>query len=206
MDERALKYFLEAWKEIKSGNLFDESVNNNFDYMLKSLWKTTNKDKIKLDILKHLPNIFEKSRGLPNPPPVLYILISLKDENIIKEIQTLALADWIKSSASEDSTFQLIHMVETFTEKQINVDGFIATIVKHIKESMNKDMIEALSYMLSVNHPDTMKYFIKKFLTFSNEDFLKDYLHMNGRKAVMTAMQIATPVQMNKLLKTIKKN
>lgn len=91
MQERAFELFKGAWDRIKEGDFFDESVNQTFDYMVRSLWKTDYKPIIKADILKHFPAIFGKAKNSERPPPLFYILISLQDDAIIKEMQSLLL-------------------------------------------------------------------------------------------------------------------
>lgn len=203
MVERALKLFTDAWNQIKSGNLFDEETNNAFDYMIKNLWNTDYRKPIKADIVKNLSQIFDKARGSENPPPLFYVLVSLRDPEITHELQSLLIMDWIKTGASEESTYQIINFIETFAEKQIPIQSFISTLVKHIRPSMNRDMVEALSYMVSVRHPEYMREFLKKFLSFSDQDesFLKNFVNMAGRRAFIELTQIATPAQMNKIFK-----
>lgn len=206
MEEKAFKLFSEAWSQIKAGILFDEGINNAFDYMIKNLWKSEYKNIIKTDILKHLPDIYTKSKNSENPPPLFYVLISLRDLDIVKEMQTLVLLDWIKSNASELETYQLLNFIETFADKQIPIKNFVNTIINHITTNMNKEMIEAMSYMISIQHPEFMRNFLTKFLSLSDQDdsLLKNYVKTNGRKAFLALMQIATPEQMNKIFKQFK--
>jgi hypothetical protein len=71
---------------------------------------------------------------------------------------------------------------------------------------MHHEMLEALSHMLTIQHPALMKLFLARFLELSKQDdtLLKNYVHMNGRKAFLELMQMTTPAQMNKLFKQFK--
>lgn len=206
MEDRALKHFTEAWDKIKAGTLFDENINQTFEYMLKNLWKGKYGAAIKSDILKHFPAIYSKSKYSENPPPLFYILISLRDEDINKEMQSLALLDWIKSNATEDSTYQLLNFVQTFNEKGVPIQGFINTIIKRITTQMHTDMVEALAHMITIQHPEYMQSFLRHFLKLADQDdtLLKNYVRMNGRKALVALMGMANPQQMNKILTGIK--
>jgi len=175
--------------------------------MLKNLWKTKYRDGIRADIQKHLPMLFAKSRDSQNPPPVFYILIGLRDKEIIRELQSLLLLDWIKTNASEYSTYQILNFVETFAEKQVPIENFVNTIINRITPSMNKEMVEAMAHMISIQHPEFMRNFLKKFLSIADQDdtFLRAYVQMTGRKGFLMLMQMANPEQMNRIFKTIKK-
>ena len=205
MNAKALKLFKEAWDEIKRGNFFDESINRAFDYMIKSLWKTPYSASIRADIIKHLPSLAQKSKGFEAPPPYLYILISLKDNAINKIIQEIAIFDFVKSNATEESTYHILNLMETFSEKQVPIENFINAVVKNINQKMNHDMVEALAYMISIQHPETMRNFIKKFLSFPNDSLLKSFINMHGRKGMLELTQVANPTQLNKILKLVNK-
>lgn len=200
MFERALKNFQDSWNAIKSGDFFNENLNTVFDYTLKELWKTKHKDEIRADINKHLGQIFEKAKRLDDPPPVLYIIISLKDEILTQLIQQIVLKNFIKENASENATYQLINFIETFSEKQIPVEGFIKTIIKMVHSNMNTDMLEALAYMTSVNHPGVMRHWIERFLTFNDKSILKGFVNMMGRKALLELLNLQTPGQVQKIM------
>lgn len=199
MHRKAFQHFIEAWNKIKQGELFDEGVNNTFDYMLKSLQKSEYEKPIKTDIIKHLPSIFAIAKHFDNPPPIFYILISMKDGDIIKELQSLILLDWIKSNASESSTFQVINFIETFDEKGVPITAFVNAVIKNVKASMTKDMIEALLHMITIQHSEYMKPILKKLLDLKDEALLKTYVQMNGRKALLELTQIAPPALLAKL-------
>jgi hypothetical protein len=205
MNDRALKLFTSAWDRIKQGQLFDEPTNTAFEYMIKSLWKSEYHTSIKTDILKHFPSIYAHARTSENPPPLFYILISLRDTDIIKEMQSLILMDWIKNNADENSTYQILNFTQTFSEKNIPIDNFVNTIIKRISLSMSQEMIEALSHMLTIQHPGFMPLFLKKFLSFANQDdtLLKSYVQMNGRKAFLELVKIAPPEMMHKIFKAV---
>lgn len=206
MEEKAFKLFKEAWDRIKEGYLFDESTNQTFDYMLRNLWKTQYKPIVKADIIKHFPSIFASSKLAKSPPPLFLILISLRDADIVREMQSLLLLDWIKSNASEDSTFQILNFIETFSEKQVPIDGFVNTIIKRITPAMHQDMVEALAHMLTIQHPEFMSSFLKRFLKMADQDdtLLKNYVRMTGKKGFLQLVQIATPEQMNRIFKQFK--
>lgn len=205
MEERAFNLFKEAWDKIKEGNFFDDNINTTFEYTLKSLWKSEYMPIIKADIKKHFASIYERARGLGNPPPFFYIIISLADNDLIKEMQSLLLFDFIKSNASEEATFQVLNFIETFADKNIPTETFVKTIINHIKPSMDKEMVEALSNIITMQHPEYMRHFLKKFLDLSSQDdtLLKGYVRMTGRKAFLALTQMATPVQMNKIFKNM---
>lgn len=207
MEEKALKLFSKAWDRIKDGEFFDDGTNTTFDYMLKSLWNTDLKSSIKADILKNFPKLYSQTKDFDRLPPLFYILISLKDSDIIKEMQSILIIDWIKSNASEGTTFQLLNFTDTFFDKQIPITNFVNTIIKRISSAMNQDMVEALSHMITIQHPEFMVNFLKKFLSMSDRDdtLLKNYVQMVGRKAFLELMKIATPEQMNKIFKQLKK-
>lgn len=206
MEERAFKLFVKAWDSIKEGDFFDEKVNNTFDYMIKSLWNTSYKTAIKKDILINLPKVYKASRGIENPPPLFYILISLKDDDIIKEIQSLLLFDFIKSGAAEEPTFQILNFVETFADKNIQIEMFVNSLIKNINLNMNKEMVEALAHMITVRHPQFMRSFLKKFLDLAARDnsLLKTYVNMNGRRAMLELTQIAGPGEIGRIFKELK--
>jgi hypothetical protein len=201
MNERALQYFKSAFDTIKSGDFLNENANNTFEYMLKSLWSSDYKEQIKAEILKHLPSMYINSKGSDNPPPFLYILISLKDNEIIKELQSLAIFDFIKENASEQSVFVLTNFVETFAEKQIPIQSFVNTIIKHFNKGQNADMQEALAYMISTHHPEFIKSFIKKFVDLNDDELLKNYVRMVGKRAMLELLQIKNPNEVQKLLR-----
>lgn len=200
MNERALQHFKSAFDIIKSGYFLNENANNTFEYMLKSLWSSEYKDQIKAEIVKNLPSMYMKSKDLENPPPFLYILISLKDNEIIKELQSLAIFDFIKENASEQSVFALTNFVETFAEKQIPIQSFVNTIIKHFNKGQNTDMQEALAYMISTHHPEFIKNFIKKFVDLKDDELLRNYIRMVGKKAMLELLQIKNPNEVQKLL------
>jgi len=200
MEEKAFTLFVEAWNRIKEGYLFDESTNNTVDYMLKNLWKTKYNKIIKADILKHFPAIYAHAKYSKNPPPLFYILISLRDNDIIKEMQSLLLIDWIKSNASEDSTFQLLNFIETFSEKQIPIENFVNTIIKNMKPNFHADMLEAFAHMIVIHHPEFISNFIQKFLRFPDDTILKNFIRMTGRVGMLKLIQIAPPARLKKIV------
>src|ERR1019366_822029 len=201
MNERALQYFNSAFDIIKAGDFFNEEANHTFEYMVKSLWGSEFKDIIKAEIIKYLPAMYIQSKNGENPPPFLYILISLKDVDIVKELQSLSILNFIKENASEQSVFALTNFVETFAEKQIPIQSFVNTIIKHFNKGQNVDMQEALAYMISTHHPEFIKSFIKKFVDMKDENLLKNYIRMVGKRAMLELLQINNPNEVQKLLK-----
>lgn len=201
MNEKALKYFTEAWNQIKAGDFFDERANNAFEYMLKSLWGTEHQKAIKHDILKHIPKLFSGLKDLESPPPYIYILISLKDQEINKLLITEAIVDLIKSNASEAATYQLLNLINTMDEKGVKLDNYVAAIVSNLKPAMNKDMVEALAHMITVQHPEFMRNFLQKFLSFPDKSVLKNFVNMGGRSALLQLLQLTTPGEVQKILK-----
>lgn len=199
--EKAFILFKKSWDQIKQGNFFDEQVNNIFDYTIKSLWKSEYKHIIKVNIVEYLPKIFMQSKFFEKPIPLFYILISLKDETIIKEMQSLLLMDWIKSNSSEESTFQLLNFIETFSEKQIPIEIFVKAIIKNINSTMNKEMLEALAHMITIAHPEYMSKFVQKFFSMPDKTILKSFIQMNGRPALLQLLQLTTPGEVQKILK-----
>jgi hypothetical protein len=199
--EKAVKLFSEAWSKIKGGDFFDAHANEAFRYMLKSLWKSKYQPSIKKDIIKHLPNLQKQIYTLENPPPYLYELISLGDDSINTTIQELAVFEFIKSNASESVVYNLINLVETFAEKNIQIEKFVNTIIKHMSQTFNKDMLEAIAYMICSNHPEFRKKFLEKFMNFSDLSILKDFVNMSGRAAMLELSQIAKPGLLAKLSK-----
>lgn len=200
MNEKALKYFHDAWNKIKSGDLFSEDINTTFEYSLKNIWNTEHKNTIKHSILETLPHIYEMAKNLDDPPPVFYILISLKDAEIGKEIQNLAIQDFVKNNATESSTYQLLNFVETFSDKQVPIEGFIKHIIVNVNLQMNKDMLEALAYMTSKNHPNVMKYWLNKFVELGDKSLIKSFVNMSGRKALLELLNLQTPGQVQKIM------
>lgn len=198
--EKAYKSYIGSWDAIKQGNLFDELINTTFEYTAKSLWNTQYKQLIKSEIIKHLPSIFTYTRTSENPPPIFYILISLKDADIIKELQGLLLVNWIKNNADENSTYQLINFIDTFLEKNIPIDNFLKTIIKRTSLTMNKDMVEALAYLTTIKTPAFLDNWLKKLMSLGDADLLRSYVRMIGRKAVLGLSLIMRPGDVEKLL------
>lgn len=199
--EKAYELFLKSWNQIKQGIFFDEQVNNIFDYTIKSLWKSEYKHIIKANIIQYLPKIFIQYKSFEKPIPLFYILISLKDEAIIKEMQSLLLLDWIKLNGSEESTFQLLNFIETFSEKQIPIEIFIKAIIKNINSTMSEDMLEALAHMITIAHSEYMSKFVKKFFSMPNKTILKNFVQMSGKPALVQLLQLTTPGEVQKIFK-----
>jgi hypothetical protein len=198
--EKAYELFIGSWDIIKQGNLFDDETNTTFDYMIKSLWNTPFKSVIKSDIIKHLPSIFAYSHLTENPPPVFYILVSLKDADIIKEFQSLLLVNWIKKNSDENSTYQLINFIDTFIDKNIPIDNFLKTIIRKTSLNMQKDMIEALAYLTTTKMPHLLNQWLERLVNLGDKKLLKDYVNMIGRRAVLTLTGIMRPGDVEKLL------
>lgn len=201
MDEKALKFFQSAWNTVKNGDLFNEQANTTLEYTARYVWESKEAEFLKKDVLNNLPKIFAKSKGAERPAPIFYILISLKDPEIIQKMQGIVLLEWIKSNAAEEETFQVLNFIQTFAEKQIPIHTFVNVVIKHINLNMNKEMIEALSHMITTQHPEFMEAFLKKFMTFVDRDpsIIKTYVQMTGRKAQLALMQVANPGQITKL-------
>jgi hypothetical protein len=200
MLERAYKLFQNSWNNIKYGNFFDEKNNTIFEYTLKSIWNSEYKNPAKKDIIHNLPYLFSASKNLENPPPFLYVLISLRDNALTKIMQELAINDFVKENASESSTYQLLNFVETFNEKQLPIEDFIHRIIAKTKEGMNNDMVEALAYMTSINHPQFIKNWVEKLNDFNDKRILKNYVNMIGRRGLLALMQIVSPGEAKKIL------
>jgi hypothetical protein len=200
MYERALKNFLEAFDKIREGNLFDEHNNHAFEYMLKNLWGSPYQKQVKSTLLHNLPVLFDKTKSLENPPPFFYILISLKDSDINKSLITEAIMDFIKSNASETATYQLLNFLQTMDDKGVKLDSFIVAIINSIKPSMDNSMVEALAHMLTITHPEYLRKFLDKFLSFTDKSLLKNFVNMGGRRALLELLQIMTPGEVKKLL------
>jgi len=200
VEEKALKYYISAWDRIKTGDFFDEDNNNTFEYMLKNLWPTEKHNAIKSDILKHLPALFDKTKSLENPPPFLFILISLKDNDIGKSLITEAIIDFIKSNASETATYQLLNFLQTMDEKGVKLDTFITAVINSIKPGMDHNMVEALAHMLTITRPEYTRKFLEKFMSFSDKSLLKNFVNMGGRRALLELLHLMTPGEVKKLL------
>lgn len=202
MEDRAFKLFQEAWDKIKDGDYFDETNNHTFEYMLKSLWNSKYKNHIKNDIQKHLPKLIEQIGLLETPPPYIYILISVKDGGINKTIQEYSIVSFIKNNASEASAFSLLNLVETFHEKNIPIEHFVSAIVHNLKVSMNRDMLEALAYMISIQHPEFIRKFLEKFLSFGEAGIplCKYFVQVHGRRGLLELTQLAPPNKIKKIL------
>lgn len=69
-------------------------------------------------------------------------------------------------------------------------------------------MIEAFAHMITIQHPEYMSNFLKKFLSMADQDdsLLKTYVQTTGRRAFLMLTQIANPVQLAKIFKTIRKS
>jgi hypothetical protein len=199
--EKALELFYAAWRRILGGDFFDQHTNTTFKYMLQSLWKTKYQTDIKQELIKHLPNIQKRILDLENPPPYLYELISLNDNDINKIIQDVSILELVKSAASESSTYNVLNLIETFSEKNIPIEGFVSTIIKHLKQNFNKDMLVAIAYMICSNHSEFRKKFLEKFMIFNDLSILKEFVSMSGRAAVLELTQIAKPGILAKLSK-----
>lgn len=202
MQEHAIKLFLEAWSRIKKGDFYDEDNNRAFEYTLKSLISKFPKQKaaITSEVLKDLPDLIERSKGNDKPPPFLYILISVKNNHINRMIQETAIVDYIKSNASEESVYNLLNLIETFAGTGVEINNFINAIIKNTNEKFNKDMVEALAYMIGTQHPEYLISFMHKFNTFSDDTVLKNFINMNGRQGLLIATQVLNPNKLVKLL------
>ena len=201
--DQALGIFQTAWDAIKSGHFYEEKINTHFEYLLKSLWSSKYQKQIKSDIISNLPKILEQTHNLETPPPFIYILVGLKDIDIIKKIQEAAIFNFVKEMASENSTFNILHLIDTFSEKLIPVDNFIDVVIKHMNINMNKSMLEAFAYMVSVQHPQYMKKFVVKFLDLAKKDktLLQEFIRGTGRRALLELLNLVTPGEAQKLLK-----
>ena len=197
--EKALKHFNEAWHRIKTGDYYDEDNNNVFDYMLHTLWNSQFRANIKTDILKTLPSLLKDIGNNPNPPPYIFILISLHDADIIKLIQEYAIMDFIRSSASEDSGFTILNLIETFAEKNVPLHSFVSAIANNIKPTMNHDIVEAIAHITSMRHPEFTKTFLEKFLSLSDKLLLKNFVGQN-RRAMLELLNVMRPGEVQKLL------
>jgi hypothetical protein len=197
--ERAYKHFNAAWERIKSGDYYDEDNNNVFDYMLLSLWKSSYKTHIKTDILKTLPALLTNIGANANPPPFIFILISLHDGSINKLIQEHAVMDFIRSNASEDSGFNILNLIETFAEKGVPIDSFVYAIANSIKPTMNNDIVEAIAHITSMRHPEQTSKFLKRFLALKDKLLLKSFVGQN-RKAMLELLNVMRPGEVKKLL------
>lgn len=206
MEERALKYFEEAFATISSGNFLDDASNQAFEYSLKSLLKTKYRHKVISDIVSKLPELFEKSLLSENPPPFIYVLLSTKEEDFIHKLCQMSLAYFVKNNANETSTFNLLNMIDTMSEKNIPIDNFVHSIIKLIRPDMDATMVDALAGMITVNRPAFIGSFVKKFLDIAKYDktFLVNFLRSGGKKAFLEATKIATPAEMNFILKLMK--
>ena len=200
MIDKALAFFNEAWNKIKQGEFFDDDNNQTFDYMIKNLWKTNHHKTIKSDIIKHLPKLLELSNSLETPPPFILILISLRDANINHLLITEAIIDFVKSNASEISTYQILNLLQTMDEKNIPVDNYINAVLNNLKSSMNSDMVEALAHMISLSHPNFIGKFVKKLFSFPDKTMLKNFVNMSGKRGLLELLQITTPAEANKIL------
>lgn len=198
--EKALKYFIEAWNRIKSGDFFDENTNHIFDYMIKSLWKSEHQQQLKHDILKHLSKLIGQTKKLDNPPPFVYILISLKDNDINKELITEAIVDFVKSNASETEAYQLLNLIQTMDDKGSDIDLYVDAIINNLKPTMNKDMVEAIAHLITLREPRLMRKFLQKFLSFPDKSILKSFVQMGGRTALLQLLQLTTPGEVKKIL------
>jgi hypothetical protein len=197
--EKALKHYTEAWNRIKSGDYYDETNNNVFDYMLHTLWKSHYKGRVKTDLLRALPLLLNNIGSHPNPPPFILILISLHDSDIIKLIQEHAIIDFIKSNASEEAGFNILNLVETFAEKNVPIASFIKAIANNIKPTMNTDIVEAIAHITSMRHPEYTKLFLDHFLAMNDKRLLKAFVSQN-RKAMLELLNTMRPGEVKKLL------
>jgi hypothetical protein len=204
MEDRAIKHFIAAWDRIKSGDFFDEHNNHTFEYMLQNLWKTPHQHAIKIDIVKHLPSLFAKAKMLDTPPPFIYALISLKDKNINDTLITDAIIDFVKSNASETSTYNLLHLIQTMSEKSVQLDGFVAAITKNIKPTMAPDMLEALAHMITISHPQYVSSFLLAFMKFTNKTVLINFIKMGGRQVLLAFINIASSQEVNMIINKLK--
>jgi|SRR5271166_556997 len=203
MQEKALKYLLTAWDAIKSGDFFNEQVNNTFEMMLRSLWKTDKHDEIKADILANLNAIHHKIKGLETPAPVLLILLSLKDEDIVRKIEGLMIADFIGDKGTEQSVFNIGNLINTLSDRNISVAVPVNLMIKSISQDFSKDFTLALAHIISIQHPEFVGAFVKKFMGFGDESWLKNYITSVGKRALLEAIKIADPEKMNKLMKGV---
>lgn len=201
MLEKALAHLNSAWDTIKSGDFFNESANNALEMMLKSLWKTEKKDEIKAEILANLNAIYHKIKDLEVPAPILLILISLKDEEILHKIEGLIIADFIADKASENSVFNVGNLVNTLADKNLPVAGVVNMIVRYMKQDFHKQYCLALSHIISIQHPEFIPAFVKHFLSFDDVSWIKEYIKSVGKRALLEAMKLADdPIKLNKII------
>ena len=199
MREKAFNLFNEAWNKLLHGEFYDTQNNTQIEYMLKSLWSSQYKQKLQHTILQSLPHLFVQTQVLERPPPFLHILIHLRDPKINIELQGLSIVDWVKSNASEPSTFQLLNLIETFGD-QSNTDNFVKTIIKNMHETMDQEMLKAFAYMLYAKHQSFLNQLLRQFASFSDKSVLKDFAHAIGPKAVLMLATIMRPGDVRKLL------
>lgn len=200
MKQKAFELFVEAWNQLKAGDFYSEQNNTQIEFMLKSLWKSEYHNQIKNTILNDLPDIFERVQKLDRPAPIIHILVSLNDNNIKIHLQELSILDWIKSNASEPSTFQLLNLVETFGDRGLLNDTFIKTIIKHIRAGMNTEMVKALGYMLYIKHPEVLELLLKQFLSLPDKSIMKEFVQMAGKRAVLMLATLVRPGDIKKIL------
>jgi hypothetical protein len=197
--EKALKHYTEAWDRVKSGDFYDEANNNVFDYMLHTLWHSHYKSHVKTDILKHLNSLLNNLGSHPNPPPFILILISLHDTDIIKLIQEHAIIDFIKTNASEDAAFNILNLIETFSEKNVNINSFVHAVANNIKPTMHTDIVEAVAHITTMRHPQYTKVFLNTFLSMKDHRLLKAFVSQN-RVAMLELLNVMRPGEVQKLL------
>jgi len=104
--------------------------------------------------------------------------------------------------ASENSTFNILNLIDTFVDKRIPIESFLDVVIKHINTNMNKSMIEALAYMVYVQHPEYMKKFVIKFVEIAKKDktLLQEFIKGTGRRAFLELLNLVTPGEAKKLL------
>lgn len=168
--------------------------------MLKSLWKTDYRGTIKTMILQDLSALFAHTQVLERPPPFLHDLIHLDDNHINIKLQELAIMVWIKSNASEPATFQLLNLIETFNDRNFNIENFVRTIIKNMRMGMDIEMLKAFSFMVCTKHSQFLEAVLKQFVSFSDKSILKDFVRSFGKKAVLLLATMMRPGEVKKLL------
>ena len=198
--ETAFKQWKESLAHLLSGDLLSHQNNETFEMTTKALWRTERQETMRTEITKAIEKLSPKFARLPHPAPMLLTLIQLKDRAIDVSIQEMGLLEWLKSNGDEPTTFQLINMVDTFDRHGTNTEPMIETIIKNMNDQMDGEMLKALGFWLASEREKYLGAILRKFAELKDKSILKEFVKMNGRRAVLEMMEFLRPGEVKKVL------
>jgi hypothetical protein len=198
--EKAFSQWKDALQAITAGNLLSHSVNDTFDMLTKALWKTPKQSLLKQELHKVLEHLSGQFSRLEHPAPMLLTIISLKDREMDIAVQEMVLFDWIKRNGDEQSTFQLINILDTFERRGTHIEPLVKVLIKNINDRMEPEMLKALGFWLTNDREEYLGALLRKFAELKDRSVLKEFSQMAGRRAVLELMEFMRPGEVKKVL------